>query len=60
MNTVKFQQLDNPFIIKLRYSFQDDTALYYVMDYYSGGDLYSLIEQQPYNRMKEEESKFYV
>ena len=30
------------------------------MDYYSGGDLYSLIEQQPYNRMKEEESKLYL
>lgn len=54
------KELDNPFIVKLRFSFQDSTALYYVMDFYSGGDLYSLIEQLPYNRMKESDCKHYV
>ena len=33
----------HPFVVKLRYSFQDKTSLYFVMDYIPGGDLMSLL-----------------
>ena len=32
-------QLMNPFIINMRYAFQDETQLFLVSDYYPGGDL---------------------
>ena len=30
------------------------------MDYYSGGDLFALVEKQPYNRLPESSAKHYV
>ena len=30
------------------------------MDYYSGGDLFALVEKQPYNRLPESSAKYYV
>ena len=52
--------MDSPFIVKLRFSFQDTSNLYFVTDYYSGGDFFSLIEQQPYNRLCESYARAYV
>ncbi|TDH71201.1 hypothetical protein CCR75_007296 [Bremia lactucae] len=34
------QGVDHPFMVKLRYAFQSDAKLYFVMDYYNGGTLH--------------------
>jgi len=48
----------NPWIVNLRYSFQDENFLYLVMDYLPGGDLMSLLMNK--NILTENESKFYI
>jgi len=45
-------------IVGLRYSFQDDSYLYLVMDYSIGGDFMSLLMKK--DILNEEESKFYT
>lgn len=47
----------SPWIIKLKYSFQDDTFLYLVMEYAAGGDLKTLLENL--GGLEEEMAKFY-
>ncbi|KAA6374964.1 MAG: hypothetical protein EZS28_029509 [Streblomastix strix] len=37
------QNLNNPFIVDMIFSFEDETKVYLVMDYCSGGDLFKLI-----------------
>ncbi|KAK8799617.1 hypothetical protein WA158_006165 [Blastocystis sp. Blastoise] len=54
------QTVKNPFIVRLRYAFQDKTHLYFVQDYYSGGDLFTLVEKQRYYRFSEDHAKFYI
>ena len=49
---------DNPWIVKLKYSFQDDYFLYLVMDFVQGGDLMSLLIKKEI--LTEDEAKFYV
>jgi serine/threonine protein kinase len=39
------QNLHNPFIVDMIYSFQDENKLYIVMEYCPGGDLYSLLRR---------------
>lgn len=34
------QGIDHPFMVKLRYAFQNESKLYFVMDYYNGGTLH--------------------
>merc|ERR1740117_328084 len=34
-----------PFIVELRYSFQDDNALYYLMEHVPGGELFKLLQK---------------
>ena len=34
------QQLQHPFLMHLRYAFQTDAKLYFVLDYYRGGELF--------------------
>ncbi len=34
------KEINHPFIVKLRYAFQNPEKLYLVMDYYPGGSLY--------------------
>ena len=36
---------NNPFIVKLRYSFQDEMCLYYCIDYVPGGELFSYMKR---------------
>lgn len=48
----------HPFLVNLRHSFQSPTKLYFVMEYLSGGDLFSLIRQ--YERLLVYEAKFYA
>ena len=48
----------NPWIVNLRYSFQDETYLYLVMDYLPGGDLMSLLMKK--DILSEDEARFYT
>ena len=36
----------HPFVVSLRYAFQDVSHLYLIMDYVGGGDLFSLLESK--------------
>lgn len=47
-----------PWIVNLRYSFQDENFLYLVMDFLPGGDLMSLLMNK--NILSENESRFYI
>lgn len=46
-------------ITNLHYAFQDETNLYLLMDYYSGGDLLTLLSKFE-DRLPEEMTKFYI
>ena len=48
----------NPWIVELKCSFQDDKYLYLVMDYLAGGDLMTLLMKK--DILTEDESKFYI
>ena len=47
-----------PWIVNLKYSFQDESFLYLVMDFLPGGDFMSLLMNK--NILSENESKFYI
>jgi serine/threonine kinase 38 len=49
---------ENPWIVELKYSFQDDRFLYLVMEYLPGGDLMTLLMRK--DILTEEESRFYI
>ena len=49
--------IDHPFIVKLRYAFQNPQKLYMVMDYCPGGELFFHIQRV--ERFNEEAVKFY-
>lgn len=48
----------SPWVVNLKYSFQDELFLYLVMDYLPGGDLMSLLMKK--DILTEDESKFYI
>lgn len=50
--------VDHQFIIQLRYAFQNETKLYFVVDYCPGGELFFHI--QKVDRFNEEAVKFYA
>ncbi|XP_067120003.1 serine/threonine-protein kinase Genghis Khan-like isoform X5 [Centruroides vittatus] len=50
---------DKRWITNLHYSFQDDSNLYLVMDYYCGGDLLTLLSKFE-DRLPEDMAKFYI
>jgi protein-serine/threonine kinase len=47
-----------PWVVNLRYSFQDDFFLYLVMDFLPGGDLMSLLMKK--DILTEDEARFYT
>ena len=49
--------VDHPFIVKLKYAFQNSSKLYLVMDYCPGGELFFHIQRV--ERFNEEAVKFY-
>ena len=49
---------NNPWVVSLKYSFQDDYYLYLAMDFLPGGDLMSLLMKK--DILTEEEAKFYI
>jgi serine/threonine kinase 38 len=50
--------VENPWIVELKFSFQDDKNLYLVMEYLGGGDLMTLLIRK--NILSEAESRFYI
>ena len=48
----------NPWIVKLKYSFQDELFLYLVMDFLPGGDLMNLLMKKEI--LTEDEARFYT
>ncbi|XP_055920365.1 serine/threonine-protein kinase Genghis Khan isoform X2 [Eupeodes corollae] len=50
---------DRQWITNLHFSFQDEKNLYLVMDYYSGGDLLTLLSKFE-DRLPEDMAKFYI
>jgi serine/threonine kinase 38 len=50
--------VENPWIVELKYSFQDDKNLYLVMEYLAGGDLMTLLIRK--NILTELEARFYI
>jgi len=51
-------QMDNPWIVKLLYSFQDEKFLYLVMEFLQGGDLMTILMR--YDILTEEQTRFYI
>ena len=49
---------ESPFIVKLRYSFQDDTYLYFCIDYVPGGELFKYLKNQ--KKFGFEATRFYA
>lgn len=49
---------EHPFIVKLRYAFQDDTRLYYCIDYVAGGDLFTYLQKM--KKFNLETARFYA
>ena len=49
---------DNPWIVDLKYSFQDDHNLYLVMEYLPGGDLMTILMKR--DILPEHEARFYI
>lgn len=50
--------IEHPFIVNLAGHFQDDKALYMVLEYVQGGELYSHLRREV--RFSDEKSKFYA
>jgi serine/threonine kinase 38 len=50
--------IENPWIVELKFSFQDEKNLYLVMEYLGGGDLMTLLIRK--NILTEAESRFYI
>lgn len=52
------QGVDHPFMVKLRYAFQNASKLYFVMDYYNGGTLHFHLRQAKV--FSEQRARFYA
>eukprot|EP01105_Mastigella_eilhardi_P025653 TRINITY_DN7043_c1_g1_i3.p1 TRINITY_DN7043_c1_g1~~TRINITY_DN7043_c1_g1_i3.p1 ORF type:complete len:572 (+),score=106.14 TRINITY_DN7043_c1_g1_i3:101-1816(+) len=51
-------ETENPFVVKLFYSFASNDKLYFVMEYMCGGDLFSLLQE--FDHFPEEMTRTYV
>lgn len=56
--TQKIMKVESPFLVKLHASFQSPTHLFYVLEYYPGGDFATLLAQT--TRLKEGAVQFYA
>lgn len=52
------EALHHPFLMTLRYAFQTETKLYFVLDYYTGGELFFHLKKR--RRFKELEARLMV
>lgn len=54
------QNLNHPFVISLRFAFQDKTKIYLVLDYIGGGDMFTLYHSRFPDTFSESEVRFYA
>ncbi|TDH67131.1 hypothetical protein CCR75_002312 [Bremia lactucae] len=52
------RDIDHPFVVRLRYAFQNDDKLYLVMDYYNGGSLFFHLRKS--RKFSEKRARFYA
>ncbi|XP_062081470.1 phototropin-2 [Humulus lupulus] len=52
--------LDHPFLPTLYTSFQTSTHVCLITDFYSGGELFALLDKQPMKNFKEDSARFYA
>merc|ERR550525_971638 len=52
------QALQHPFLIKLRFAFQTDSKLYFVLDYFKGGELFFHLKKR--RKFAEDEARIFV
>nr|AML78066.1 putative LOV domain-containing protein [Hakea prostrata] len=52
--------LDHPFLPTLYTSFQTETHVCLITDFYPGGELFALLDKQPMKIFKEESARFYA
>jgi len=52
------EALQHPFLMKLRFAFQTDSKLYFVLDYYRGGELFFHLKKK--RRFSEKETRFFI
>jgi len=52
------KDIDHPFIVKLHYTFQNKTKVYFILDLLTGGDLYSHILKN--GKFREAHARFYA
>jgi serine/threonine protein kinase len=48
----------HPFVVKLKYSFQDSSCIYFVMDYVAGGQLFDYLKKR--GRFDVQTTRFYA
>lgn len=54
------KQSKSPFVLKLRFSFMDDSTLYFGVDYVPGGNLFQLMSRKPNEKFSLDEARFYA
>ena len=52
------QNCNSPFIVKMHYTFQTATKLYFIIDFVNGGELYSKLMKKV--KISEKLTKFYA
>ena len=53
-------RLEHPFVISLHFAFQDDTRIFFVLDYLRGGDFFRLMKKIPNKKIPEHAARFYA
>jgi serine/threonine protein kinase len=53
-------QLQHPLVISLQFAFQDDSRIFFVMDYCTGGDFYTFLKRQPFCKLGIEPARFFL
>lgn len=49
---------DHPFLVRLFYSFQTESKLYFIMEYCPGGEMFNLLSKQ--KKFSEDQARFYA
>lgn len=49
---------DQPFFVRIHYTFQTETKLYFVLDYCPGGEMFTILQKK--HKLAEGEAKFYA
>jgi serum/glucocorticoid-regulated kinase 2 len=49
---------EDPFFVKIHYSFQTEKKLYFILDYCPGGEMFSILQKR--HRLTENEARFYA